>query len=329
MIKREGNVVMKVLVVGTGSIGRRHIEVLQSIGRHDVGICELDKNNADEAAQKYAIDEVYYDLDDALKSGFDVVIVCTPNAYHADASVAAMEAGCDVLVEKPIASSIADAWQIVTVSERTGRTVMVGYTLRVYPGLREIKDLIDSGRLGKPVSVRVNLNAAVTLVLNKSDYRKSYETGGGIIYDYSHEIDYLRYLFGEIIRYACFVDSQVKKELSCDDVAEIILQYESDTIASIHMDYVLDGGRTLDIVCEKGRMHYDFNGSLCIKPEKGDSQSIRYNVDRNEMFAKQFELFEKACRGEKVAYVTAQDGLKVLQICEDLYEANEKNIVGF
>ncbi len=319
---------MKVLVVGAGSIGRRHIEVLKVTGRHEIGICELDRDNADDAGQKYGISEVYYDLEDAIKAQFDAVVVCTPNAYHADASIAAMEAGCNVLVEKPIASSISDAWRMVMAAENTGRTLMVGYTLRVYPGLSEIKGLLNSGRLGKPISVRVNLNAAITLVLNKSDYRKSYETGGGIIYDYSHEIDYLRYLFGEIKRYACFVDLQVKKELSCDDVAEIILQYESGTIASIHMDYVLDGGRTLDIVCENGRMHYDFNGNLCTKPEKGDSQSISYRVDRNEMFAKQFEMFERACRGEKVDYVTAQDGLKVLKICEDLYEANEKNIVG-
>jgi len=319
---------MRVLVVGTGSIGRRHIEVLQSLGGHDIGICELNRQNADEAGAKYGIDEVYYDMADALDAGFDAAIVCTPNAHHADASVAALQAGCNVLVEKPIASNLGDAWRMVMAAEETGRILMVGYTLRVYPGLSEVKSVIENGTLGRPVSARVNLNAAITLVLNKSDYRKSYKTGGGIIYDYSHEIDYLRYLFGELSRYACFVDLQVKKEQSCDDVAEILLQYESGTIASIHMDYVLDGGRSLEIVCEKGRILYDFNGSLCIKPTEGDAQSIRYNVVRNDMFAKQFELFEKACRAEKVDYVTAQDGMKVLQICEDLYAANEKNVVG-
>ncbi len=61
------------------------------------------------------------------------------------------------------------------------------------------------------MSARVNLSAAVTLVLNKSDYRRKYETGGGIVYDYSHEIDYMRYFFGEIKRYACFKDLLVKK----------------------------------------------------------------------------------------------------------------------
>ncbi len=319
---------MRVLVVGTGSIGRRHIDVVQMVGGHEVVICELDKQNADEAGVKYGVSEVFYDYKQALKADIDVAIVCTPNAYHADATIAALEAGCDVLVEKPIASNVHDAKRMVDAASRTGRLLMVGYTLRVYPGVEELRDILMSGVIGKPVSARVNLSAAVTLVLNKSDYRKKYETGGGIIYDYSHEIDYLRYFFGEIRRYACFVDLQVKKELSCDDVAEIILQYESGVMASIHMDYVLAGGRTITVICENGTVEYDFTGNLRVEKSDGTVDDIKYENVRNTLFRKQFELFQKARAGEDVSYVTGEDGLAVLQICENLYEADAKNIVG-
>ncbi len=319
---------MRVLVIGTGSIGRRHIDVVQSAGGHEVVICEVDKSNADEAGEKYGVSEVFYDYKEALKTDIDVAIVCTPNAYHADATIAALEAGCDVLVEKPIDSNTKDAKAMVEAAERTGRTLMVGYTLRVYPGVEELKGILSSGIIGKPVSARVTLSAAVTLVLNKSDYRRKYETGGGIIYDYSHEIDYLRYFFGDIKRYACFVDLQVKKELTCDDVAEIILQYKSGVMASIHMDYVLDGGRTITVICENGMVEYDFNGNLRVEKSDGSVDEIKYDNVRNTLFGKQFELFAKARAGEDVSYVTGEDGLAVLQICENLYEANASNIVG-
>lgn len=319
---------MRVLIIGTGSIGRRHIDVVQSAGGHEVVICELDKQNADEAGEKYGISEVYYDYKEALKTEIDAVIVCTPNAYHADSSVAALEAGCDVLVEKPIASNIADAKRMVEAAKRTGRTLMVGYTLRVYPGLDDVKQVLSSGVIGKPVSARVSLSAAVTLVLNKSDYRKKYETGGGIIYDYSHEIDYMRYFFGEIKRYACFKDLLVKKDLSCDDVAEIMLQYESGVTASLHMDYVKDGGREISVICENGTVSYDFQGNVLVEGFDGYVNKIEYPAVRNTLFLKQFELFLAASRGEDVSYVTGEDGLAVLQICEDLYEADAKNIVG-
>lgn len=319
---------MRVLVVGTGSIGRRHIDVIKDAGGHEIVICEVNKSNADETGELYGIKEVYYDLSEALKANIDAAIVCTPNAYHADATVKALEAGCHVLVEKPIANTLDDAKSMVEAEKKSGRKLMVGYTLRVYPGLAEIKKILGSGRLGKPVSARVNLCAAITLVLQKSDYRKSYETGGGIIYDYSHEIDYLRYLFGEIKRYACFVDLQVKEGLACDDVAEMILQYESGVMASLHMDYILDGGRVVDIICEKGRINYNFNGDLCIEETDGKPEQIKFEFVRNDMFRKQFERFLDVLSGKDVSYVTGEDGLKVLEICENLYAANERNIVG-
>jgi len=99
-------------------------------------------------------------------------------------------------------------------------------------------------------------------------------------------------------------------------------------MASIHMDYVLDGGRTITVICENGTVEYDFSGNLRVEKSDGYVNDIKYENVRNTLFLKQFNLFVKARAGEDVGYVTGEDGLAVLQICENLYEANARNIVG-
>ena len=239
-----------------------------------------------------------------------------------------MSKNCHVLMEKPIATTSIDGEQLVAAAKRHGKTLMVGYILRAYPGLERIKAIIGSGRLGNPVSARVMLSAANTLVLGRSDYRRSYETGGGIIFDFSHEIDYLRYFFGEPKRVACFKDLRVRAGVSCDDVAEIIMQFESGVLAGLHMDYIQECGeyrhrRIVEIICEKGFIWYDFE-SLRVQSNEGDEECIKYEDERNDLFLKQLRTFVAACGGLNVSYVTGEDATKTVKICEDLYRYDQE-----
>lgn len=323
---------MRILVVGTGSIGRRHIGVIKSTGEHEIVICDINEQSVKEAAEQYEIKEFYYDYKEALKANIEAAIICTPNAHHADVSIDALALGCNVLVEKPLAHKVQDGKMMVEAAKGSGKVLMVGYILRVYPGLNNIKEILDKEMIGKPVSATVHLSAFSTLVYGRSDYRQSYETGGGIIYDYSHEIDYLRYLFGEPHRYACFKDLRVKKSITCDDIAEMILQFETGVLASVHMDYIQEcddkkNGRHLKIICEKGIINYDFNGNLLVQNNDGTKWDINYKIVRDELFLMQFNNFIKACNKEPVNFVKGEDGLAVLKICDNLYKSDRENII--
>ncbi|NJD04423.1 MAG: Gfo/Idh/MocA family oxidoreductase [Ruminiclostridium sp.] len=336
---------MRILIAGTGSIGRRHIEVIHKVEEHRIILCDTDEKSLKESAEKFGIDEYYTDFDKAVEKNIDGVIICTPNNFHASMTIKALDTGCHVLVEKPIASSVKDAGKMVAASEKNKRSIMVGYILRCYPHLEYIKEIIEKGELGKIVSFRVLLNAPETLRLAQSDYRKSYETGGGIIYDYSHEIDYLRYLIGTPRRFVCFNDLLLKYDKTCDDIAEILIQFEGGALGSIHMDYFDEharysdilmtvdndirkkSGRTLGIIGEKASVHTNFSDVVEIYKVNGGIDKKQMQIERNDAFTKQFNKFVKVIKGEKPAYVSGQDGFDVLCICAGLYESNAKGIV--
>jgi len=249
---------------------------------------------------------------------------------HAVMCVEAMKKGCNVFVEKPIASSSDEAYKILSASKEYNRKVMVGYILREYPGVQDIKRILDEGRLGTVVSARVKVSAPATLSRAKSDYRKSYETGGGIIYDYSHEIDYLRYFFGETARYSCFKDCLVKKSQTCDDVAEIIIQYQNSVLANIHLDYIQEygnSGRHIEIIAERGIIEYDFNEMLVIYDSSGNKVVQNYKFNRDELFARQLNKFVSICQGEMEEYVSAEDGVEIVKLCEGLYRSDKDRLV--
>jgi len=104
---------MKILVVGTGSIGRRHIKIIKRDGRHEAVICDINEKSVKEVCEEFNIKECYYDYKEALKSDIDAVIVCTPNAFHADVCIDSLSRGCNVLVEKPLAHKSEDGEKMV------------------------------------------------------------------------------------------------------------------------------------------------------------------------------------------------------------------------
>lgn len=321
---------MRILVAGAGSIGQRHIRVIKDTGNHEIVVCDSDIRNLETVSKEYGIKECYIDFKEALSKNIQAVVVCTPNSLHAPMCIEAMSKGCHVLVEKPMTNTVEDAEKIVAASKRYGRIVMVAYILRVYPGVEDIKKTLEEELFGRVVSARVKLSAPGTLTLAKSDYRKSYETGGGIIYDYSHEVDYLRYFFGEASRYACFKDSLVKMDETCDDIAEIIIQYKNSVIANIHMDYIQEygnSGRNIEIIFENGVIEYNFGDTLVMYDSNGCKKVKNYTFKRDDMFLKQFNKFINVCNGNIEDYVNAEDGLAVVKLCEEFYRSDREGIV--
>ena len=315
---------MRILIIGTGSIGRRHAEVAAGDG-HEVAVCDISSESAKETAENLQLNDYYSDYTEALEHGFDAAIISTPNMYHVDPGVLAMSKGCHVFMEKPITVRSEEAERLVAASKKFNKILMVGYVLRVFPGLEEVKTLLVNEALGRKISARVKVFAAKALEFQRSDYRKSYETGGGIIYDYSHEIDYLRYFFGNPIRLACFKDLLVRDDKSCDDIAEIIMQFENRVIVNVHMNYVLDGGRELEIICENGLIQYNFS-ELRITKNDGAEEYVKYEFERNDMYLKQLRNFTAACRGMEVNYVTGENALETLKICEELYSFDKETL---
>jgi predicted dehydrogenase len=317
---------MKIVLIGCGSIGGQHARTVMSSGRHTLALCDSYVSLAEKLGELHGISEIYSDYHEAIRtSGAQAAIVCTPNHLHAAPTIAALNAGLHVLCEKPAADSAASAKAMSDASDAAGRVLYIGFPLRVAKPVSKIREILDSGRLGRLSSARVILAAPETLTCAKTPYRKSYETGGGIIYDYSHEIDYCRYFFGNPDKVVAFVDLMFPDLDTCDDNAAMILHYNSGFCITLHYDYVqqkgASRGRSIAIVCEKGFIETNFSTMLTVFNNNGDTENYSYSYLRDNDFADQLARFEQAVAGREVSYATGRDGYEVLRVIDELYRS--------
>ncbi len=317
---------MKILLIGCGSIGGQHARTVMTSGRHTLALCDSYLPLAEKLGELHGITEIYSDYEEAIqKSGADAAIVCTPNHLHAAPTVAALKGGLHVLCEKPAADSAAAAKTMADAADAAGKVLYIGFPLRVAKPVSKIKEVLDSGKLGRLSSARVILAAPETLTCAKTPYRKKYETGGGIIYDYSHEIDYCRYFFGGPDKVVAFVDLMFPDLDTCDDNAAMIMHYKNGFCVTLHYDYVQEKGasrgRSIAIVCEKGFIETNFSTQLTIFHNSGDTESYTYSYLRDNDFAEQLVRFEGAIEGRPVSYATGRDGYEVLRVIDELYRS--------
>ncbi len=179
---------MRVAVVGCGGAGREHLRAYLGLGAalkvEVVGVCDIVAQRAQAAAETAGLTP-YTEVATLLAAAKpDVVSVCTQEADHVAPSLAALAAGCHVLCEKPLASSVADAEHLVDAAQAHERTLGVDYNYRHMPPLRALHERIASGALGDVVAGQISAHA----------------------FCYHHAIDLVRFLFGDVVEVAAWVD---------------------------------------------------------------------------------------------------------------------------
>jgi predicted dehydrogenase len=197
---------MRVVVVGTGSIGKRHGRLLCERPELTVELCEpsaaaLAACLAEEA--EWAGDlETHSSYEAALASRPAAVVLCTPHTLHAQQSIAALDVDVHVLCEKPMAATVAEAQAMVDAETRArdrtqagvATVLAVGFTLHYHPALRVVKQLIEDGELGEVCHVHWHIGSLRTLMNSKSDYQA--ELAGALMLDYAHQPDQLLWMVG-------------------------------------------------------------------------------------------------------------------------------------
>lgn len=146
---------IKVVVAGIGFIGPVHVESLRRLGNIDiVAIFGRDKDATIQKAQLLNIKKAYVDFDTLLnEEPFDCIHICTPNHLHYSMAKAALLAGKHVVCEKPLATTIAEAEELITIAKQTKMVHAVNFNVRYYPLVRQIKAMCDNGEMGKVYSI--------------------------------------------------------------------------------------------------------------------------------------------------------------------------------
>ncbi|MEJ2608105.1 MAG: Gfo/Idh/MocA family oxidoreductase [Anaerolineales bacterium] len=313
---------MRFLISGLGSIGRRHLKNLVTLGQTDIVFHRTGKSTLpDDELAGYPAES---DLSEALERWSpDAVIVSNPTALHLEVAVPAARAGCSLLLEKPISHTLDHVDELRAALDAGGGNVLVGFQFRFHPGLQHAARLLRERVIGDPISVRAHWGEYLPTWHPWEDYRESYsarrDMGGGVLLTLCHPFDYLRWLCGEVSSLFASVGNFGELELDVEDTAAVLLSLEGDVLGTVYLDYNQQpASHWLEISGTRGSIRWDnADGAVrwwTTQKREWEIYSPAEGFERNTLFLEEMRHFIDVVRGDAQPRCTLQDGIRALKI---------------
>jgi predicted dehydrogenase len=308
-----------VLVVGAGSIGRRHMTNLRHLGSQKLAATDPDPGRLSPVVDELGV-AGFPDLDEALRMVQpDVVFVCTPPAFHIEHALRAIRSGADVFIEKPLSHRLEGVAALRSEADKLARVVHVGYNLRFHPGIQTLKRLVEGGAAGRILWARAEVAQYLPDWRPWQDYRQSYtachELGGGIILDASHEIDYMLWLLGPPSELTCMAGKVSELDVNVEDCATMLIRLRSGAQADVHMDFAQrTASRSCVVAGDRARLEWDNaeNQVRILRPNAAP-EVIKYDFEANQMYLAEVENFF-SCVQARVANSSLADSELTLRV---------------
>ena len=290
---------MKVLVVGCGSAGKRHLRNLLQLKVDEICAVDSQKDRLEEV-RSLGIQLCSSSIQEALQKGSkpQAAVIATPPKFHIPHATELLDKGCDVLIEKPLSKDLDGVDDLIEKAKRLNRLVMTGYTYRFWNPLIFMKRLLDEGKIGRPLTARISFNEYLPDWHPWEDYRKFYmaseDLGGGALLDSSHTLDIARWFFGEV-KALCGICRRISRlEIETDDFVEILLEFNNGVFCSVRMDLIDRAHqRDMTITGEEGNLVWDFNKNQVnlydAKTKKWEN--FAFQDERNDMFVSELSYF--------------------------------------
>jgi predicted dehydrogenase len=311
---------MRISVIGTGSIGRRHIGNFLSIGAQ-VTAFDADPAARERARSMHPAGRFVATLPEALE-GADGVVVCTPPSSHVAIGEQALAGGAHLMIEKPIAHTLDGLESLLKAADAARKAVLTAYNWRYWPPMHLVQRFLKEGRIGRVLVARTEYSYDVTERYQgkaAGDFYMSVAAqGGGAILDESHAVDYMRWHLGEAAEVFAVVERISTLEQDTDDVCELIVRFEGGTLGTLHMDLfspVMHGH--FEFIAERGIIRWDrpLNQVSVFDPGSKRWEVYPFSCQLNDMYVDEARHFLECIRGAAAPACDGWDGLKTLQLC--------------
>lgn len=310
---------LKALVVGCGSIGRRHARVLREIGVKTVFGCDPVPAQVAVAAKEARFDAVADSFEAALALRPDAVFLCTPPALHVPQAVQALDAGCHVFSEKPLSASLEGLDALEDLVARTGRKFMVGLCFRYHQGLLRARRMLDEGRIGRLVSIRALMGEHLPDI--RPDYRDLYLAKYNGAFELMHDLDLAIWYAGREPQSVHGVHGGFSDiGIEAPDLVEILLEFPDRCVASIHLDFFqLPRRRQIELLGTRGTITVEFaSWNECtvsmFAAEQRTWTAEKLATDRDDMFRDEDREFLRAVAEDLPIACTLAEGAKSLRV---------------
>ena len=319
-----------ILVLGAGSVGRRHLRNLAALGCR-VSAMDPRADRLDEAASEVKLAGRFAAADAALAAGaVDGVVIASPPSVHVEQSIAALERGVPVLLEKPVSPDLASAERLQRAAAASTAPLLLGYTYRWWPPLRDVKRLLSEGAIGRPLHARFVMSAHLAdwhpWERYQDFFMASRELGGGALLDESHFTDLMLWFFGMPSSVSARVEKLSELEIETDDNVDAIVAYESGLRVAVHLDlFGRPHEKYISITGDEGTLYWSFDPNrVRVGREAGQTWDDRtYTHERNDMFVETAREFLEVLRSGAQPSCTIDDGVDVLRVIEAMRRSSE------
>lgn len=328
---------MRIAIVGAGVIGAVHARLIASLGEKAVlaAVVDVDAARAQKLAESYDVPAFSSIAEAHAAQDLQIAAICTPSAYHADAVVAALDAGLHVIVEKPIDVTLDAADRIIAAEHKTGRTVSVISQRRFQPVATHLHAAIARGDLGRLTSATVESAFFRSQAYYESgDWRGTIaiDGGGALMNQGIHALDLLLWMLGKPVSVFAQTRCLAHENIEVEDVTGALISFESGAVGLLLASTAAYPGRPVRLavhgaggtaVMENDRLEY-FNSATAPAPDKADldERDIPEGWSEVDMAHQRqyLDVLAAIANGSAPAITTA-DGRRALQTVLAIYQS--------
>jgi predicted dehydrogenase len=311
---------LKVLIAGCGSIGKRHARILTSLGVEYIMVFDNNKRQVELLKSELLDVKIVSTFEKGLEEA-DAAFILTPTKLHIPMAIQAVKAGCHVFIEKPLSINMDGVRDLESLAEQKGRKVMIGLCTRYHEGIIKAKQLLDSGNIGRLVSIRNMVGEHFPDV--HPEYKSLYYAKYSGAFELMHDLDLAIWFAGQPVKnvYSVF-GSYSDIDIEAPDVVEFLLGFQDRCTATVHLDFFQKPRRRImELIGTKSDLIIDFTSwdeytiSL-YNAEKKIWESETNKTARDDMFRDEDREFLESVVSDKPIICNIQEGCKSLRVIE-------------
>jgi len=309
---------LKILVIGYGSIGKRHVGNILRHTDFDVIVCTKISKQSKNNRCKF-----FHTIEESLREKPDAAIICSYTSRHVEDSIRLANKGIHLLIEKPLSNSLKNTKHLLRIIHKKNLITLMGCNLRFHPCIIKMKELISKKQIGKILSIKVEHGSYLPYWHPNEKYQHGYaarqDLGGGVLLTSIHEIDYLYWFFGSCKEVFSITDKISKLKTSADDLSSILLRFQNNIVAEIHLDFFQRPlARSCKIIGENGTLSWNFDENIVnlydIKKNKWIKKFILKNYDYNDMYVNELKYFINCINSKKQTFNDIHEGVEIIKI---------------
>jgi predicted dehydrogenase len=313
-------------VIGKGSIAKRHIKNLRML-HADAYIYSVSSSGSNLSLPEGASETIQFE--DLLNKKLEYVIVASPATLHVEFGLRLLESQFRLIIEKPLADNALDAKKLLQVgSKKSSTDLCVAYSIRFLESANIVKRYIGNGELGKLYNVFINVGQFLPTwrpdISYKDSVSASKSLGGGVLLELSHEIDYARWIFGDLKpKHSClrFAD---ELQMDVESLADIVCEGKDELCVHMHMDCLQKKSvRTCEVIGEYGTLRWDLINNTAIVFSKDIQTTLYSKTERNsnQMYVDLLTSYESNQEDDRLVSLT--DAFKTIKFIEDSRKLND------